>query len=124
MNKQKNKSKSGGRMSVFSDTGYGNTDQEKHKDRADRIAANKKNSRKKALRAKHAKPKDTPKLVANEIASARESARTVFEWWLMSPEVDGLLHKSHMCRRLIVGLVSAYLWEDVKDSLEEVNREK
>ncbi len=86
MNKQRNKSKSGGRASPFAD-GVGNTRDERHKDRADRIAATKKNSKKKTLRAKYAPPKETAELRAARAEKSREAARKVFEKWLESPAV-------------------------------------
>lgn len=52
-----------------------------------RIHATKKNSKKKRLRAKYAKPKDAPDLKAERVTQAREAARRVFERWLLSPNV-------------------------------------
>lgn len=67
------------------DGAAGETRAERHKNVRDRIAATKKNSKKKQLQAKYRRPKDTPELKAERIAQAQQAARHAFERWLNTP---------------------------------------
>lgn len=72
----------------------GLTRAEERKARADRIAATKKNSRKKKLQAKYAPPKETPEFKATRSQQAKDASKKIFEKWLESPAVKKFLEEN------------------------------
>ncbi len=119
MNKQRNRSKSSRRKGWPYDN-IGGTNAEKNKDRADRIAATKKNSRKKRARAKYATPKETPELKAAEAVRAKEAARKLFERFLEGPRVTKFLAKGQHRRYGLTWWVKGWLDELGKEMNGEV----
>lgn len=79
INQGRNKSKSKRYMSLFNET----RDQ-----KADRLHATKRNSKKKVLQAKYAKPKETVELKSERLAQAKAAALKMFQSWLERPEIS------------------------------------